>query len=146
AAVLVQTTIRGPLLGFGAAALTFAVASADRARLGRRELIGFAALVGVAFALALTATGGSGIEGLRRFALIAQGSDSSVERLTVWRDAIGLPLHDALRTAVGFGPETQAVVFERAEATVRLGQNQQWDRAHNLVLDAFLSGGMLGVL
>src|SRR5207249_946534 len=100
---------------------------------------------GVAFALALSATGGSGIEGLRRFALIAQGSDSSVERLTVWRDAVGLPLSDPLRTGVGFGPETQAAVFERAEATVRLGQNQQWDRAHNLLLDAFLSGGVVVV-
>jgi hypothetical protein len=68
-----------------------------------------------------------------------------VERLTVWGDALRIPLADPGRTIVGFGPETQAAVLERGEATVRLTQNQQWDRAHDLLLDTWLTGGLVGV-
>jgi O-antigen ligase len=145
-AVLLQTAVRGPLVALAAAGLAFAFASADRPRLGRREVLGMVALLAVAIALAVSATGFHGVEGLQRFARIAQESDSSVERLTVWRDALQLPTRDWLRAAVGFGPETQAAVFETAEATIRGGQTQQWDRAHSLLLDMFLTSGVLGVV
>jgi hypothetical protein len=69
-----------------------------------------------------------------------------MERLIVWRDALSLPLHDVTRALLGFGPETQAAVFENAESTLRLTQNQRWDRAHNFVIDAWLTGGALGVI
>jgi hypothetical protein len=101
--------------------------------------------VAVTVLLAVAATGGAGIRSLGRFLSVATSGDSSVERLVVWRDALGLPLGDPLRALVGFGGEAQAIAFERAEATVRLTQNQQWDRAHNLVLDTWLTGGVMGV-
>ena len=142
-AVLVQTTIRGPLLGLIAAALAFA---ALRERPGRWAVLATLGFVALIVLLAAAATGGAGIQSLGRFLRVAASGDSSVERLVVWRDALGLPLGEPLRALVGFGGEAQAIAFERAEATVRLTQNQQWDRAHNLVLDTWLTGGVVGVL
>src|SRR5207302_1347516 len=107
---------------------------------------GAAALVLVAIGLAVVFSGARGLESVQRFARIAQGNDSSVERLTLWRDTLGIVLADPARAAVGFGPETQAAVLERAEASVRLNQSQQWDRAHDLALDAWLTGGVMGLL
>ena len=151
-AVTVQATIRGPILGLAAGLLAFAVlarprSGTSRSARGERALhvAGAAALLLVGGAAAVAATGGAGMLGLQRFLKIAQGGDSSVERLTVWQDALRIPLSDPLRILVGFGPETQSAVLERGEATVRLTQNQQWDRAHDLLLDTWLTGGVLGV-
>ena len=147
-AVTVQATIRGPILGLAAGMLTFAVlAGTARPSPGNRALkVGWRAGAPAGW---LGSGGGSyrghGQLGLQRFLKIAQGGDSSVERLTVWRDAVRLPLVEPLRTVFGFGPETQSAVLEHAEATVRLTQNQQWDRAHDLLLDTWLTGGLLGV-
>jgi O-Antigen ligase len=152
-AVTVDATIRGPMLGLATGMLTFAVLAAQRwgssrpARGDHRALkvAGAVALVLVGAAATVAATGGTGILGLQRFLKIAQGSDSSVERLTVWQDALRIPLGEPLRLFFGFGLETQSAVLEHGEATVRLTQNQQWDRAHDLLLDTWLTGGLLGV-
>ncbi|HEV7662660.1 MAG TPA: O-antigen ligase family protein, partial [Chloroflexota bacterium] len=144
-AVTLLATIRGPILGLGAALLTFAVVARPRRQIGHLEVAAALGLMVVALALAIAVTGTGGTIGLQRFLTIARPSDSSVERLTVWRDAVGLPLADLPRAVVGFGPETQRAVLERGEATVRLTQNQEWDRAHNLLLDTWLAGGLLGV-
>jgi len=151
-AVTIQATIRGPVLGLAAGLLTFAVVAgwswgtshSARGARAMKLLIAVALLLADG-AAAVVATGGTGLGGLQRFLKIAQGGDSSVERLTVWADALRLPLGDPLRTAFGFGLETQSAVLEHGEATVRLTQNQQWDRAHDLLLDTFLTGGLLGV-
>ena len=143
AAALVQTTIRGALLGVAAGTVTFAMLATSQRRIGIIAAGGFMAL---AVAVATSATGAAGLQGVGRFLDIARVGDSSIERLTVWRDALGLPLRDVTRAIVGFGPEMQAAAFENAESTVRLTQNQRWDRAHNFVLDAWLTGGAVGVL
>src|SRR4051794_9774540 len=105
--------------------------------------LGFGALA-VALAMAVALIGGGAVmTGLQRFGTIGQLGDSSVERLTVWGDALHLPFTEPMRVLVGFGPDAQQSVLERGEATVRLTQNQQWDRAHNVVLDAWLTGGAL---
>jgi hypothetical protein len=140
--VVAQSTIRGPLLGLGAGALAFALLASGPGRVALMGALGFVVL---AIGLAVSTTGSAGLETLARFARVAASGDSSWERLVVWRDALSLPLADPARAVFGFGPEMQAAAFERAEATVRLTQNAQWDRAHNLVLDAWLTGGLLGV-
>jgi hypothetical protein len=142
-AVLVQTTIRGPLLGLVCGTLTFALLLG---RPGRVAIFGAFGFVALTLLLASFATGSAGLAAVGRLIRIAGTGDSSVERLVVWRDALTLPLVDPVRALVGFGPETQAAVFERAEATVRLTQNAQWDRAHSLLLDTWLTGGALGVV
>jgi O-antigen ligase len=144
-AVTFLTTIRGPILGLASATVTMAAFARPRLGLSRREMAGAAGLLVAALLLAVTASGSSGLAGLQRFATIARAGDSSVERLTVWRDALAMPLADPVRSLIGFGPETQAAVLEQGQATVRLTQNQQWDRAHNLFLDAWLTGGLVGV-
>jgi O-antigen ligase len=133
------TTIRGPILGLFVGLATFAVVARLRVRL---VVLGG----GIALAVALVVAGGAATVGLQRFGNIARLGDSSIERLTVWNDSLGLPLAAPVRSIVGFGPDTQQVSLERAEATMRLTQNQQWDRAHNVLLDAWLTGGALGLM
>ncbi len=138
-----QSTIRGALLGLVAGTLAFTLLLG---RPGKAALAGALAFLVLALGLAVTATGGTGVQSISRFLRVASGGDSSTERLVVWRDALVLPLSDPLRAVFGFGPESQVAVLERAEATVRLTQNQQWDRVHNLFLDTWLSGGAVGLI
>jgi O-antigen ligase len=143
--VTLLTTIRGPILGLAIGVGTFGILAGAGRGLGYARVgAGLGALI-LALGLAVVAAGGAGTTGLQRFLSIARTGDSSVERLTVWRDALALPLAEPLRAGVGFGPETQQAILERAEATVRLTQNQQWDRAHNLLLDTWLTTGGVGV-
>ena len=37
------------------------------------------------------------------------------------------------------------MLFEHAEATIRRTPVELWDRAHNLLLDTWLTGGLIGV-
>ena len=145
AGVTVLTTIRAPLLGLIAGVMTFAALARGRRRIGRLEIAAASGLLVLALALAIAAAGPSGIAGLQRFTNIARASDSSVERLTTWQDALRLPLGNAFRIVLGYGPEAQQALFERAEATVRITQSEQWDRAHDLLLDTWLTGGLAGV-
>jgi O-antigen ligase len=144
--VIVLTTIRGPILGLAVATVAFVMLASPRRRIGRAEIAAGGGILAVALVLAVAFTGASGAAGLQRFLNIARSGDSSVERLTAWQDALRIPLGDPARILLGFGPEAQQAVFEHGEATVRLTQNQQWDRAHDLVLDTWLTGGILGVL
>lgn len=145
-AVIVQTTIRGPLLALLASAVTFGLAATPAARLRRRAVVLGAAIACAALAVAVSIGGPRSAQGLQRFTSVLSSGDSSIERLTVWRDALTLPFESAGRFLVGFGPEAQSVVLERAERTVRRTQNQQWDRAHNLFVDTWLTTGAFGVL
>jgi O-antigen ligase len=147
--VVLLTTIRGPLLGLVAGVLTlvvFARAGSGR-RIGKQDIAGAALLAAAAIALAVTGAGGRGVGTLQRFLTIGQGLDSSSQRLTVWQDALRAPfsVSDPARVAFGFGAESQSVVFEHAEATVRRTPVELWDRAHNLLLDTWLTGGLVGV-
>jgi O-antigen ligase len=144
-AVTILTTIRGPILGLAVGTVTFVMLASPRRRVGRLEVAAAAGVLALAVGLAVAATGTSGTAGLQRFLSIARGGDSSVERLTVWRDALGVQLGDPLRVVLGYGPESQAAALEHGEATVRLTQSQRWDRAHDLMLDTWLTGGLLGV-
>jgi O-antigen ligase len=141
--IVIQSTIRGPLLGLVTGTLAFTVV---RGRPGRTALLGATGFLLVTLALAVSATGEAGTRGLVRFLRISAVGDSSVERLVAWRDALGLPMSQPLRFVFGFGPEMQTAALEHAEATVRLTQNAQWDRVHNLILDTWVTGGLLGIV
>ena len=146
--VVLMTTIRGPLLGLVAGVLTFAALSRTSSwrRIGKREMAGAVGLLLAAIALAVTATGARGVESLQRFLTIGQAIDSSSQRLTVWQDALRAPLAAPARIILGYGAETQSVLFEHAEATIRRTPVELWDRAHDLVLDTWLTGGLVGVV
>jgi hypothetical protein len=47
---------------------------------------------------------------------------------------------------VGFGPEMQPAIFEQSEAIVRLSPSEEFDRGHNMLIDAWITGGVLGVV
>lgn len=142
-ATVAQSTIRGAILGMVAGTAVFAL---QRGRPNKAAVAGAAAFIAVALAVAVAFTGGAGVTGFTRFTRVATGGDSSSERLVVWRDALTLPLGDPVRALVGFGPEMQSRALERAEATVRLTQNQQWDRVHNIFLDTWVTGGLAGAV
>lgn len=137
--VTVLTTIRGAMLGVGVGLVTFALLAFHGWRVRIALALG---VVAVVIALAVAAGGTSG---LTRFMSISRTGDLSIERLTVWRDSLSLPLVHPARALLGFGPDTQQASLEHAEATVRLTENQQWDRAHNFLLDTWLSQGAAGV-
>jgi hypothetical protein len=145
--VLAHANIRGALLGALAASATFVALARSAPRATARPPLARTA-IGLVVGLVLIATilGSGGGEGLRRFLLVGQPTDSAVGRITVWGDALALGAGTPKSAMLGFGPETQALIFERAEATVRQTQDQQWDRAHNLLLDTWLTGGLLGVV
>jgi O-antigen ligase len=146
--VLVRAGIRGPLLGLATAVVLFALLAAramPRAPRWAPHAVVGAAVVAV-LGLAFVAGGGQELLAGRRFLAALDPDGSGAERLVVWQSALGLPLRDPLRAALGFGPEMQAVAFEHAERVAGMPGNQLWDRAHNLVLDAWLTGGWLGLV
>jgi len=145
--VVLMTTIRGPLLGLVAGVLIFAVLGrvGSGRRIGKVELAAAGGLLLAAVALAVAATGTRGVESLQRFLTIGQAIDSSSQRLTVWQDALRAPSGDTGRIVFGYGAETQSVLFEHAEATIRRTPVELWDRAHNILLDTWLTGGLIGV-
>jgi hypothetical protein len=174
-ATVIATTIRGPLLGLLIGTLTFAGLSVPLVAPRLRRWVVLAGVGFLVVTVALAAVSGEGgARVFGRFAEVARPIDSTSERITVWRDAALLPLAGPpvqpggesparaggapsaqsvaapsgnwLRAVVGFGPESQIALLEHAEATVRRSPGQQWDRAHNLWLDTWLTGGALGVM
>lgn len=143
-AVTALTTIRGPLIALVAAALTFGVLARPRdAGRPSRTVVAAAVLLALVGVVGLATVG---MSTLQRFLTIGQGVDSSVQRLLLWGDSVRLLLANPARVVVGFGPETASIVLERAERAVRFSPHEQWDRAHTLLLDTWLSAGLLGVV
>lgn len=158
AAIVTLTTIRGPLIALVAEVVAFALIMSRRLprRMRRLALAAAGAFVAITLALSVAAAGAAGLQGVARFLGVPRPGDTSSaspflsasDRLIVWSAALPLPLGDPLRAIVGFGPETQLAVLERAEAVARTTpvEGGQWDRAHNLLIDTWLTGGLLGVL
>ncbi len=142
-AIVLRTGARGPLLGLGVAALVFAAAaglSSPSAR-ARRQGVAVALLLGIAL------VAGS------LFALL--GADrltgTASQRLLLWSSVVRLfeaspPEH----LVTGFGPEGLAIVLPPhlpPELPERIWRPDLYhDRAHNAILDALASGGLLQLL
>jgi O-antigen ligase len=156
AALVTLTTIRGPLLGLVVEVLAFALVIARKlpARVRRLALAAAALFLVVTLALAVIAAGSAGLQGLARFVGAPRPGNNPVssfisasDRLIVWSAALPLPLASPLRTLVGFGAEMQLPALQGAEAAARTTPDEggQWDRAHNLFVDTWLTGGALGL-
>ncbi len=158
ATLITLTTIRGPLVGLVSEVLAFALAASLRLprRMRRLAWMGAGALLGVTLGLSVAVAGGAGVQVLGRFLGSArEGSIYPVssflsvsDRLSVWSAALPLPLTEPLRALVGFGPEMQLPVLEHAAGAVLTTPTEggQWDRAHDLLIDTWLTGGALGVI
>jgi len=147
--VLLLANVRGPLLGFVAGTAVCA-GMLVRVLAPGRSLVA----VVVVGALALTVLGAAltttvGLPLLHRFLDVQDAStnaaESVVERLVLWRSAALVPVASPLRLLIGFGPEMQQAAFERVPAVIQLSPDEQFDRAHNLFVDSWLTGGVLGL-
>ncbi len=144
-AVLFQIAIRGPMVGLAASAVAFAllVVRPTARRPLALTVVGLAGLGLLSLVLARMARLDFAL--FERFAQVASPAGSAAERLTVWQAAAPLPLVSPLRALVGFGPETQSAVFEQSAAIVAISPSQQFDRAHDVFVDAWLTGGLVGL-
>lgn len=144
-AVVFEVAIRGPLLGLAISLVVFAVLVA-RPRARRSMVLTAVALLAAGLlGVALALLAGLDLAVFQRFAQIASPAGSAAERVGLWRAAMPLPLADPRRVLLGFGPETQSAAFEPSAAIVLLSSTEQFDRAHDLFVDAWLTGGLLGL-
>jgi O-antigen ligase len=145
--VLVLCNIRGAVLGFVAGTLPM-LWLIRPTKVTRRGLAGLMP-IGVASALVGMLCLGPGAPLMKRILDTQDPSThaarSIVERLVLWQAAVSLPLMSPERFVLGFGPEMQQAAFESVAAVIRLSPDEQFDRAHNLFLDAWLTGGLLGL-
>ena len=144
-AVVLLSTIRAPLLGLGASLIAFGILVRGWRPVRRMELAGAAAVLVACGVLVMALTGGRWSSTVERFLTIGGTLDSSSQRLTVWQDTVHALLADPARSVVGYGDETQAAIFEHSQATMRRTPIELWDRAHNLLLDTWLTRGLIGL-
>jgi O-antigen ligase len=145
-AVILLTTIRAPLLGAAVGLITFAALMRGRRAVRRVELLGAASVLVAVAVMVVVATGSGGLRTFQRFLTIGGPIDSSSQRLTVWQESIATLIADPSRLLIGYGDETQSAVFEHREAILRRTPVELWDRAHNLLLDSWLTHGLAGLL
>ena len=142
-AIALRTQARGPLLGLGVAAVLFVAVAGLSSPAPRARRTG-AALAGL---LGLTLVLGSGLALQRadRF------TGTAGQRLLLWSSVVRLiEASPVSRVAVGFGPESLALVlppYLPPELPERIWRPDLYhDRAHNALLDALASGGLVRLL
>ncbi len=141
-AALVATGSRGPMLALGAAAAVTAVAGLWRAKRVRTA----AAVLAVATAtvvLVVTVPAARAAVTSR----LDTASGSGRVRVLIWDGVRQLLPRDGPRLWLGFGPESLHRVFPNyyVPEIGRIEQTEAMpDRAHNEVLDALVSGGVVG--
>jgi len=147
-AILYFTATRGAILGlFGGLLLSgvlVALFERENKKLRRGAIIGIVLLVIMAggfFAMRNTSAVQNS-QVLRRFSRISLQEKTTRSRLVLWQ----LAIHGALeRPILGWGQENFDQVFDKYYDPRMFDQEQWFDRAHNVVLDWFVSGGVLGV-
>lgn len=139
------TQSRGPVLGlvFGVAAFAAAAAVVARARW---PVYTFA--VGALLAIAVVAVWSRGEDRvLGRLARLNPEAGSERVRVLIWDNLVGLLLDRPARAAIGYGPDTLLLAFNPvypAELAGLEGGELSPDRAHNEILDAAASTGVIG--
>ncbi len=146
---LLCSNSRGPMLGFGVGGLVLAALVATIA--GRRSVV--LAAVGVAVAASaallwvrLSPTPAEPASALRVGQMLNLHEGSGRVRVLLWESAGQLITQSAGRALVGYGPETALLVFHRVYPPELAGlehHDVSPDRAHNGVLDALVSGGLV---
>jgi O-antigen ligase/Tfp pilus assembly protein PilF len=147
--ILIFTATRGAILAlFGSAGLTFlliAIFEKERIKLKKVSigiLIGLI-LLGAIFFFARDSKLVQGIEPLRRLADISLTEKTTLSRFLIWDMAYqGFKEKPIL----GWGQENFIFVFEKYYNPAMYGQEQWFDRAHNIFFDWLIAGGALGLL
>jgi O-antigen ligase len=149
---LAFTHSRGPAVGFMAGTLFFFLLLAVLR--GWRKL----ALAAVGVSIALLAVLGllnlpnspltppEGMLFVGRLAGISR--DIIQDRSLIWDSAVNMVTAVKIRTLVGYGPETMGLVFYRymhPDWAALKGYVQTADRCHNETLDAWVTGGVIGL-
>ncbi|MBM4464699.1 MAG: tetratricopeptide repeat protein [Chloroflexi bacterium] len=149
---LVFTQSRGPAMGFMAGALFFFLLLAVLR--GRRGL----ALAAVGISIALLAilailnlpdsplTPPKGVPFVERLGEISR--DITYDRSLIWQGAVNMLTVDQVRVIIGYGPETMGLIFYRymlPDWAASKGYEQVADRCHNETLDAWVTGGLIGL-
>jgi len=146
---LLYSNSRGPMLGFGVGTLVLAALVATIA--GRRSVVLAAIGLSVAGSAALlwirlNPTHAEPPTALRVGQMLNLQEGSGRVRVLLWESAGRLVTQSVGRALVGYGPETALVVFHRVYPPELAGLEQSDvtpDRAHNGVLDALVSGGLV---
>jgi tetratricopeptide (TPR) repeat protein len=139
-AVALRTAARGPLLGLAVAAIVFAALAGLSSSRGAARRAG-AALAGLLVA-AVVAGSWFAWQGAERL------TGTAGQRLLLWGSVVRLfEASPSPRLVVGFGPESLAIVLPPhlpPELPERVWRPDLYhDRAHNAVLDALATGGIL---
>ncbi|MDP8923055.1 MAG: O-antigen ligase family protein, partial [Chloroflexota bacterium] len=135
---LVAAQVRGGLLGAAAGLAVAGVVVLWRLRPAWRRPALTAAIVltlGAGIVLIGGALGDGSVE-----------TDSTGQRLLIWRATLETIAAGGWRALLGFGPETQAVALEPRfpiELATRF-EDLRFDRAHNFLLDTLLTTGLVG--
>lgn len=162
-AALFAAASRGPWVGLLVAFGVLGLAASVRSR---RVAVRYGAVAAVALAatgfLTLNLVGAPAEAGqasryLRPFTAVTGGGPSGEVRLVVWESSLGLVVHHPratlgddplgpIRPLVGYGPETFRDVYNQVyePRLARLEPGSVPDRAHNALLDAAVTGGLLG--
>ena len=145
-ATLLMSQSRGPALGLLAGVVLFTLlwAGATGRRRAALGIVVGAGAAAVALAV-LAATGGGGLGRLGQ--LLALGSRTARERILLWGAFQDLVRADPLRALVGYGPESARYVIAQhiPAELVRLAPDQVFDRAHNVLWEWWITGGVLGL-
>ncbi|MFQ5342699.1 MAG: O-antigen ligase family protein [Anaerolineae bacterium] len=139
---------RGPALGL-VAGLGYGVIMWAARGWGRRGVaVGAAVILFGMIVIGLLPALAPETAGLGRLGqLIAPTSRTGQQRLLAWEGAVSLATAQPARMWVGFGPETfrDTVGAYLPDRMAALKPDEDFDRAHNAVLDLWATAGLLGV-
>lgn len=142
------TQSRGPILGL-MIGLAFGICLAVSAVRRRRHLLVTVLIVVVFVGVPVLATAtGRSPAALGRLGQLADPSSfSGRQRLLIWEGVLDLVTTNPVRMWVGYGPETlrHMVGPHMPSQIAALAPDEGFDRAHNAVLDLWVSAGLFGV-
>jgi len=147
--ILYSTQTRGAILGLLAGVLlsTAIIAIFEKEKLLLRKisigiLTGIIALTGIFF-LAKDTSFVKNSQTLNRFASISLDETTTKSRFMIWNMSMeGFKEHPVL----GWGQENYNLVFNKYYNPDMWGQEQWFDRSHNVFFDWLIAGGILGLL
>lgn len=147
--ILYRTETRGAMLGFigGAFLMTLIIALFERENKNLRKIaIGISVVIVAFVGLFVAFRDLPAIQShpiLGRFADISPSDSSATGRMLIWRMA-----YEGFkeRPILGWGQENFNYVFNKHYNPAAYGQEQWFDRTHNVILDRLIEGGLLGLL